>query len=93
MSASPNGPAGPPSPAARRPFLAISAPQAAMPGSRPTTTAGACARGVAWNACAVMTIPIQSTMAMPASIGIAHAIHASVPVRQTIVTNTPFRTE
>ena len=64
-----------------------------MPGSRPMTTAGACSRGVAWNACALMTMPIHSTIAMPASIGTAHAIHASVPVRQMIVMNAPFRTE
>ena len=38
-------------------------------------------------------MPIQSTIAMPASIGIAHAIHASVPVTQMIVMNAPFSTE
>ena len=64
-----------------------------MPGSRPTTTAGVCARGVASNACATIIIPIQSTIAIPASIGIAHAIHASVPVRQIAVTKTPFSIE
>ena len=93
MSDSLNGPAGPPRPAARRPFFAISAPHAPMPGSSPTTTAGACSRGVAWNACATIIIPIQSTIAIPASIGIAQAIHASVPVRQMSVTNTPFSIE
>jgi hypothetical protein len=30
---------------------------------------------------------------MPASTGIAHAIQASVPVRQMIVMNAPFRIE
>ncbi len=38
-------------------------------------------------------MPIHSTIAMPASIGTAHAIHASVPVRQMIVMNAPFSTE
>ena len=93
-SASENGgPPGRPMPAARRPFFAISAPQAATPGSRPTTTAGACSRGVAWNACAVITRPIHSTIAMPASIGTAQAMQASVPVSPTSAKNTPFRTE
>ena len=64
-----------------------------MPGSRPTTTAGVCRRGVASNACATIIIPIHSTIAMPASMGIAHAIHASVPVRQIAVTNAPFKIE
>jgi len=40
-----------------------------MPGKRPTATAGACSRGVAWKACATMTMPIHRTMAMPASMG------------------------
>ena len=80
-------------PAARRPFLSISAPHAATPGSRPTTTAGACSRGVAWKACAVITMPIHSTIAMPASIGTAQAIQASVPVRQTTVKNAALSTE
>jgi hypothetical protein len=38
-------------------------------------------------------MPIHNTIAIPASIGIAHAIQASVPVRQTIVTKAPFRIE
>ena len=38
-------------------------------------------------------MPIQRTIAMPASIGIAHAIQASVPVRQIVVTKAPFRIE
>ena len=71
----------------------MSAAHAPMPGSRPTTTAGACSRGVAWNACALITMPIQSTIAMPASIGTAHEIHASVPVTQMMVMNAPFITE
>ena len=88
------GPPGTPTPAARSPFFAISAPQAATPGSSPTTTAGACSRGVAWNACAVMTMPIQSTIAMPASIGTAQAMCDSVPVRQTTRRRrAPFSTE
>ena len=53
-----------------------------MPGSSPTTTAGVWARGIASNACATIIMPIHSTIAIPASIGIAHAIQASVPVRQ-----------
>ena len=65
-----------------------------MPGSRPSTTAGACARGVAWKACAVMTMPIQRTIAMPASIGTPQAIYDSVPVRQmTVDERSPFSTE
>jgi hypothetical protein len=71
----------------------MSAPHAATPGSSPTTTAGACARGVAVKACAVITRPIHSTIAMPASTGTAHAMYASVPVRHTIVANAPFSTE
>ncbi len=41
----------------------------------------------------MITMPIHSTIAMPASIGIAHAIHASVPVTQMTVTKTPFSIE
>src|ERR1043166_2258023 len=40
-----------------------------------------------------MTIPIHNTMAMPASIGTAHAIQASVPDRQMMVMNAPLSTE
>ena len=79
-SSSENGrPPGPPSPPARRPDLAMYTPHAATPGRSPTTTAGACARGVAWNACAAMTMPIHRTIAMPASIGTAQAMHAQRP--------------
>jgi hypothetical protein len=38
-------------------------------------------------------MPIHKTMAIPASIGIAQAIQASVPVTQIAVTNAPFRIE
>src|SRR5262245_26857730 len=87
------GPPGTPTPAARSPVLAMRVPQAPTPGRMPITTAGAWARGVAWNACAVITIPIQSTMAMPALTGTAQAMCASVPVRQMIVAKAPFSTE
>ena len=40
-----------------------------------------------------MTIPIHSTIAIPASIGIAQAIQASVPVRQMTVMKAPFKIE
>ena len=49
--------------------------------------------GVATNACAVMTMPIQSTIAMPASMGTAQAIQARVPVRQTTVKKAALSTE
>jgi len=78
MSAGVKGAAGVPMPAARSPFFAMSAPQAPTPGSRPITTAGAWAAGVAWKACAVMTMPIHSTMAMPTSTGTAQAMCATV---------------
>ena len=68
-------------------------PHAARLGRSPTTTAGACARGVAWNACAAMTMPIHRTMAIPASMGTAQAIQRTVPVRQMRVMNAPLSTE
>ena len=45
-----------------------------MAGNRPMAAAGACRSGLAWNAWAVMTMPIHSTMAMPASMGTTLAI-------------------
>ena len=87
------GPPGTPMPAARSPLFAISVPQAPTPGSSPITTAGAWLRGVAWNACAAMTMPIQSTIAIPASIGTAHAMCDTVPMRHITVKNTPFSIE
>ena len=73
--------------------MSSSAPQAATPGRSPTTTAGACSRGVAWKAWAVITMPIHSTIAMPASIGTAQAIQASVPLQQTTVKKAALRIE
>ena len=40
-----------------------------------------------------MTMPIHSTMAMPASMGTAQAMHGTVPVRQMTVMNAPLSTE
>ena len=87
------GPPGTPIPAAWSPALAIATPHAARPGRSPITTAGAWAGGVAWKACAPITMPIHSTIASPASIGTAQAIHPTVPVRQMRVTKAPLSTE
>jgi hypothetical protein len=69
------------------------APQAAIPGKSPTAAAGACAGGVAWKAWATITIPIQSTIAMPDSIGTKYAISAAAPDRPSTVKKAAFRTE
>jgi hypothetical protein len=87
------GPSGIPTPPARSPFFIMSVPHAAMPGSSPTATAGAWRSGVASNDCATMTTPIQSTMAMPASIGTASATRPAAPVRHSTVANAPPRIE
>jgi len=44
-------------------------PQAASDGINPMATAGACAFGTSWNACAVMISPIQSRMPSVTSSG------------------------
>ena len=46
-----------------------------------------------WKKSQEMTRPIQITMAMPASIGMAWAMWPNTPARQTTVKKTPFRTE
>ncbi len=69
------------------------APHAAIAGNSPTATAGACSAGDAWNACAVITMPIHSTIGTPASSGTIFPMTVTVPVRQIAVMTRPFKVE
>ena len=67
--------------------------QATTPGTIPTAMATMCSRGVTSNAWAVMTRPIQTMTAIPASAGRAQATRANEPVRHMSETKIAFRVE
>jgi hypothetical protein len=70
-----------------------STPHAASDGMNPMATAGACAFGTSWNACAVMMSPIQSRMPSVTSIGMNQSTNGIAPVRQISVIANAFSTE
>ena len=67
--------------------------QAASEGRRPAATASACARGVSWNACAVMTSPIQIRMPRVASKGTACRTAVTAPKQHSRLITIPFSAE